>query len=497
MKKAKVTVHKDFVISPIDRRIYGSFIEHLGRAVYGGIYDPGHPEADEDGFRKDVLELVRALRVPVVRYPGGNFVSGYNWEDGIGPKSERPTRLDLAWSVSDDNAVGLHEFAKWLEKAGAEMMYAVNLGTRGADAARNVLEYCNHEKGSLYSDLRIKNGRKEPFNFKLWCLGNEMDGPWQIGHKTASEYGRLANETAKIMRLTDPEIELVVCGSSHSGMPTFGSWDYEVLDHTYENVDYLSLHQYYGNRENCTDSFLAHTVDMDDYINKVIATADAVAAKHKSKKKIMLSFDEWNVWYHSDNAAYERWSKAPHLLEDIYNLEDAILTGSMLITLLRHADRVKIAAQAQLVNVIAPIMTEEGGKAWKQSIYYPYYYTSRLGRGKALQCLVDSPKYDCKLYTDVPYLDTVAVDNEEEDAVTVFAVNRADEPLEVNYKLWNFGPLKKELHLVMTGSDMKAVNDASNERVCPREGSDLSIDGGDISVKLPARSWQVIRLKKI
>ena len=496
MKKAKVLVHKGFKISAVDPRIYGSFIEHLGRAVDEGIYEPDHPTADADGFREDVLDLVRELKVPVIRYPGGNFVSGYNWEDGVGPKDERPERLDLAWATTESNEVGLHEFFKWLEKADAEMMYAVNLGTRGADEARQIVEYCNHPGGSEYSDRRIANGRKEPFDIKLWCLGNEMDGPWQIGHKTAGEYGRLALETAKVMRLTDPDIELVLSGSSNSSMPTFGSWDYTVLDHCYEEVDYLSMHQYYGNADDDTPSFLANTVDMDRYIEKVAATCDAVGAKHKSDKKIMLSFDEWNVWYHSNNDPHERWSKAPHLLEDVYNLEDALLVGSMLITLLRHADRVKIANQAQLVNVIAPIMTEKGGKAWKQTIFYPYYYTSVYGRGTALETLAESPSYACKAFDEVPYLDTVVVDNTEEKAVTIFAVNRGEEALETAFELNGFEDYEKDFHKVITGDDMKAVNTKDEERVKPEDGQGLDWEDGTAKTVLPPRSWQIIRFKK-
>lgn len=222
MKKAKVILDKDYIIGRIDPRLYGSFIEHLGRAVYGGIYEPGHPMADEQGFRRDVLEMVRRLGVSVVRYPGGNFVSGFNWEDSVGP--DRPSRLDLAWFTTESNAVGLHEFADWAGKADTEIMYAINLGTRGPENARDIVEYANHPGGSKFSDMRIANGAKDPLNIRLWCLGNEMDGPWQMGHKTACEYGRIANESAKMMKWVDPTIELVACGSSNSEMPTFGSW---------------------------------------------------------------------------------------------------------------------------------------------------------------------------------------------------------------------------------------------------------------------------------
>jgi len=291
MKKAKLIFDKEMKVSEVDKRIFGSFIEHLGRAVYGGIYEPGHPQADEKGFRKDVLELVKELQVPIVRYPGGNFVSGYNWEDGVGPVESRPKRLELAWGTIEPNYVGTNEFADWAKRAGAEVMMAVNLGTRGIDAARNLVEYCNHPEGSYYSELRKSHGYKEPHKIKVWCLGNEMDGPWQIGHKTADEYGRLALETAKVMKWVDNSIELVVCGSSSRYMKTFAEWEATVLDHTYDHVDYISLHTYYGNRDNNLPNFLARSLDMDMFIKSVIATCDYVKAKKRSKKTINLSFD--------------------------------------------------------------------------------------------------------------------------------------------------------------------------------------------------------------
>ena len=282
MKKAKLILDKDFAISRIDDRIYGSFIEHLGRAIYGGIYEPGHPCADEEGFRQDVLELVRRLNVPVVRYPGGNFVSGFNWKDSIGPREQRPRRLDLAWATTETNEVGLHEFFSWSQKAGCDVMYAVNLGTRGPDAARNVVEYANHPSGSYWSDLRIQNGAKDPFGIKLWCLGNEMDGPWQMCQKTAYEYGRAARESAKMMKWVDPSIELVACGSSMHDMPTFGTWEYTMLNECYDQVDYVSLHRYYANHTGDTPSFLASSMDLDAFIQTVVSICDAVGGTRHS-----------------------------------------------------------------------------------------------------------------------------------------------------------------------------------------------------------------------
>ena len=497
MKNARMTLDRAYQIGKIDPRIYGSFIEHLGRAVYGGIYEPGHPAADEQGFRRDVLDLVRRLDVPVVRYPGGNFVSGFNWEDSVGP--DRPKRLDLAWFTTETNEVGLHEFCDWCKKAGTSPMYSINLGTRGPEQARDIVEYANHPSGSRFSDMRIANGRKEPFGIHLWCLGNEMDGPWQMGHKTAREYGRTANESAKMMKWVDPSIELVACGSSSSEMPTFGDWELTVLDECYDNIDYISLHRYYGNPTGDTPGFLARAMDMDDFIRTVVSICDAVKGKKHSKKTINLSFDEWNVVYHSGAQDEEirrtrRWGQALPIAQDVYNFEDALLVGSMLITLLRNADRVKIACLAQLVNVIAPIMTRAGGGCWAQTIYYPYLHASRYGRGISLNAVVDSPVYDCRDYEGVPLIDATATLGGD-GSVTVFCVNRdlrEDFALEVD--LHGFGNLRIGEHILLRHDDVHAVNteDAPNT-VAPTAGPGGEIDGEKATVRIPALSWNVIR----
>lgn len=497
--KAKMVVDKAFRIAEVDKRIYGSFIEHLGRAVYGGIYDPSHASADESGFRNDVKQLIQELQVPIIRYPGGNFVSGYNWEDGVGPVESRPKRLELAWKTVEPNEVGTNEFMKWAKEAGSEVMMAVNLGTRGIDAARNLIEYCNHPGNSYYSDLRKQHGASDPYNIKTWCLGNEMDGPWQIGHKTADEYGRLALETAKAMRQVDSSIELVACGSSNTGMPTFPEWEATTLDHTYEAVDYISLHQYYGNPTNNTADYLARSMDMDHFIHTVISTCDYIKAKKRSKKTMNLSFDEWNVWYHSNEAdsKMDPWSIAPPQLEDVYNFEDALLVGSMLLTFLRHADRVKMACLAQLVNVIAPIMTEDGGRVWKQTIFYPYMHTSTFGRGVSLKPVVDSPKYDASDYTDVPYLDSAVVYDEENEYLTIFALNRhLSESLDLNCDVRSFEGYQIEEHIVLENDDLKAVNTADKEKVAPHRGGQSQLDDGMLTARLAKASWNVIRLRK-
>ncbi len=492
-----MTLAGEFKIGEIDKRIYGSFIEHLGRAVYGGIFEPGHPAADENGFRTDVIDLVKKLNVPLVRYPGGNFVSGYNWEDGVGPVESRPKRLDLAWGTTEPNTFGTNEFMKWCKKANTQCMMAVNLGTRGADEARNFVEYCNHKGGSAWSDLRISHGVKEPHNIKLWCLGNEMDGRWQMGAKTATEYGRLALEASKLMKWTDPSIETVLCGSSSRNSPTFGSWEAESLDIAYDSIDYVSLHQYYENRAGDTPSFLAKTLELDEFIYSVICTCDYVKAKKRSKKTVNLSFDEWNVWYHSDNAPYERWSLAPPRLEDIYNFEDALLIGSMLITLLRHCDRIKIACLAQLVNVIAPIFTQTGGGVFEQTIYYPFMHISNYGRGKALLPLLDCPKYDCKEFTDVPFLEAIATHDEENGEMAIFCVNKSlDESSVLEVNLMDFAGYRPVEFISMDGYDKKAENYFNAVKVVPHDNPLPVLDGSTLTAELKPFSWNVIRLRQ-
>ncbi len=499
---AKIKLNRDYETGAVDPRIYGSFIEHLGRAVYGGIYEPGHPTADELGFRRDVIDLVRRLGVPIVRYPGGNFVSGYNWEDGIGPKDKRPVRTELAWGTLETNQVGIDEFQEWAKRANTKVMMAVNLGTRGPAEAKNLIEYCNHPGGTYWSDKRIANGFRDPFDIKLWCLGNEMDGPWQMCAKTADEYGRIANETAKMLKWVDPSIETVACGSSSSGMPTFGTWEATMLSHCYDNVDYVSCHTYYNNHAHDTKTFLANNLDMDYFIKSVISAIDYAKVVARSNKQVNISFDEWNVWYHCNEDPnrphIERWSIAPPQLEDVYNFEDALLIGSLLITMLRHADRVKVACMAQLVNVIAPIMTRNGGGAWAQTIFYPYMHASMFGRGVALETKVECGKYDTRRFTDVPYIDSVAVYNEEKGELTVFAVNKnLDEDIVTTIDLGGFEGYRLVEHITMHHDDVNAVNTEANpDNVRPQSNGKTTVDGGHAESLLGKASWNVIRFKK-
>jgi len=499
MRTARFTLDPAFQVGPVRRRTFGSFVEHLGRCVYTGIHDPEHPSADEDGFREDVIALTRELGVSTVRYPGGNFVSGYRWEDGVGPQEERPTRLDLAWHSSDPNTVGVDEFMRWAAKAGVEPMMAVNLGTRGVQEALDLLEYCNVPSGSHFSDYRVANGAVDPHRIRMWCLGNEMDGPWQIGHKTPHEYGRLAAETARAMRLIDPDLELVVCGSSSSEMPTFGEWERIVLTETYEHVDYISAHAYYWEEDDDLASFLASAVNMDAFIDDVTATADQVRAAGRHGKRINISFDEWNVWYQkraeSKPPTGDDWPVAPVLLEDRYTVADAVVVGSLLISLLRHTDRVHAASLAQLVNVIAPIMTEPGGRIWKQTIFHPFAQASNLAKGVVLRPVISSPTYETARYGEVPLVDGVATYDEESGEITVFAVNRSEaevQTLEIDVRN---GATRLIEATSYAHDDPRWTATADDDTtVAPRVNDSATTSGRIVSLELPPVSWNVVRL---
>jgi alpha-N-arabinofuranosidase len=497
MKQAKCIIEKDYQIAHTDPRLFGSFIEHLGRAVYTGIYEPTHPTADEQGFRRDVLDLVRQLQVPVIRYPGGNFVSGYNWTDGIGPVENRPKRLDLAWKSIETNEIGIDEFVDWCQKAGSQVMEAVNLGTGTPADAANLVEYCNHPAGTYWSDLRRRNGHSDPHNIKVWCLGNEMDGPWQICHLSAEDYGKKALEAAKMMRWVDPAIELVACGSSSTALPTFPEWDRTVLEFLYDQVDFISLHRYYGHDDvETTGDFLASFADMDNFIQTITATADYVKAKKRSPKRLNLSFDEWNVWA-DRHAGFENWDHAQPRLEQVYNLMDALVFGGLICSLLNHADRVRMACLAQLINAIAPIYTQPGGPVIKQSIFYPFQQVSTYGRGAVLKPIMVCPKYESEVYGDVPLLQSAVVLNRETNEVGIFVLNcDQNEDLEMDLDFRSFGSVVPLEHVVLDGPDPAAANSfAEPGRVKPRK---VAIGGNGatrLKVVLPKLSWNMLRFK--
>ncbi|HSN10631.1 MAG TPA: alpha-N-arabinofuranosidase [Propionibacteriaceae bacterium] len=505
MFSARLTLDPRFAIGDVSRRLFGSFVEHLGRCVYDGLYEPGHELADENGFRSDVIDLVRELGVSTIRYPGGNFVSGFKWEDSVGPRDQRPLRLETAWHSTETNQVGLHEFAAWADAVGAEVMLAVNLGTRGVAEAMELMEYANIPGGTTLSEQRVANGREEPFGIRMWCLGNEMDGPWQLGSLTPEAYGIKASQTARALRQIDPDLELVACGSSNSDMPTFGEWERVVLGHTYDDVDFVSCHAYYQERDGDTAGFLASAVNMDRFIETVVATADHVGAVRGSSKKMAVSFDEWNVWYQDrfENvdkiSGLDNWPIAPRLLEDQYSVLDAVVVGNLLISLLKHADRVKAASLAQLVNVIAPIMTEPGGPAWRQTIFFPFATTSRLAQGRALDVRLESPTYETSTYGEVPLVDAVATHDASGGTTSVFLVNRSlDDEAEVVVDVAALGGVRVASAQSLYDEDLHAANTlADQDRVSLRSTPTCELSGGRLRVVLPPVSWTAVALDTV
>ncbi|TPF85552.1 alpha-L-arabinofuranosidase [Bifidobacterium sp. UTCIF-37] len=420
-------------VADVPPRLFGSFVEHLGRCVYGGIYEPGHPNADEDGFRTDVLDLVRELGVTCVRYPGGNFVSGYKWEDGTGPRDKRPVRRDLAWHCTETNEIGIDDFYRWSVKAGTEIMLAVNMGTRGLESALEELEYVNGAPGTEIADRRVANGIPEPMGVRMWCIGNEMDGHWQIGHMDPDEYAAAADRVAHAMKLAESSLELVACGSSHAHMPTFGEWERKVLTKSYRVVDFVSCHAYYYDHGHVArdaaqlQDFLASAEDMTYFIDTVVKQADTAREANHGTRDIALSFDEWGVWYSDikDGAGEGgAWPIAPHKLENIYSAADAVVEGSLMITLLKHCDRVRSASRAQLVNAIAPIMTEPDGPAWKQTTFYPFAEAANHAKGVVYAPSIDSPTVATATYGEVAAVDAVVTWDEETRHGLLLAVNR-------------------------------------------------------------------------
>lgn len=497
---ARVYVDTRRTIAPIDRNLFGSFLEHLGRAIYQGIYDPGSKLADANGFRKDVLNEIRQMGVPIVRYPGGNFVSGYNWLDGVGPVQNRPRTLDKAWDTLESNQFGTNEFMAWCKAAETEPLMGLNLGTGTAEEAAALVEYCNVEKGTKWSELRRQHGIANPHNVQHWCLGNEMDGPWQIGHMSATEYGLKAADAARQMRYVDPSLKLIACGSSGPFMPTYIEWDREVLEQCYDYVDGLSLHRYFGNNDRDsggdTAKYLALNLSMERQIAETVAVCDLVRGHKRSPKKLWLSFDEWNVWYRTTrgDAVDGHRQEAPHLLEEIYNLEDALLVGGLINSLLRNADRVKLACLAQLVNVIAPIMTDANG-LFQQTIYYPYSWALQFAKGAVLNLLVESSTYEVSGLDSVGYVDAAASYDKTDGKVSLFILNRdLAKPHEVEVVWEDVAPARLISASLLTGDDLKASNSfAAPKRIAPQSFAAPATSGGKSKFEVPARSYTVIQ----
>jgi alpha-N-arabinofuranosidase len=503
---ARVILDPSRRVAELDRKLFGSFLEHLGRAIYGGIYEPGSRLADANGFRKDVLEEIKKLGVPIIRYPGGNFVSGYNWLDGVGPKEKRPRVLERAWHSLETNQFGTNEFISWCRAVGTEPLLAVNLGTGTPETAAALVEYCNVAKGTEWSDLRRQHGVEKPHNVKYWCLGNEMDGSWQIGHLSAREYGQKAADAARQMRAIDPSVQLVACGSSGPFMPTYLEWDRQMLEECYGWVDAVSLHRYFNNsNETGGDSskYLAMNLSMERQIEEMAAVGELIRGRQRTHKQLWLSFDEWNVWYR-ELGGDGHGAEAPRLLEEVYNLEDALLVGGLINTLLRHADRVRIACLAQLVNVIAPIVTNADGLL-RQSTYYPYAWALQYARGYVLDLLTESATYEVAGMGQfslrqapgmgkVPYLDVAGTVDAGSGSSTLFILNRdlaKARDLEI---VWHENqPTRVLTSETLTGDDLKAFNTFQDpRRVAPRPLEPPKA-GARTMVQVPPRSYSVIQ----
>ena len=506
---ARALIQQPRVRADVDRRVLGAFLEHLGRAVYTGVYQPGSPLADSSGFRSDVVREVKEVGVPIVRYPGGNFVSGYNWLDGVGPKQQRPTVLERAWNSIETNQFGTNEFIDWCRMVGTEPLLGMNFGTGSAEMAVAYVEYCNYDRGTKWSELRRSHGFEKPHNVRYWCLGNEMDGPWQIGQMQAREYGRKARDAARQMRVIDGNVQLIACGSSGTNMPQYLVWDREVLEECYDQVDGISLHAYYGNTpaltRNSTARYLAMNLDMDRQIREIAAVCDYVQGLRRSSKRLWLSFDEWNVWYRarSGDAVDGRRQVAPKLLEEVYNLEDALLVGGFVNTLLRNADRVRIGCIAQLVNVIAPLVTNDTG-VLRQSTWFPYTWALRYARGRVLDLRVESETYpitaaglqaDFARNDQVPFVDVVATLDVQAGQACLLMLNRdLDGERELALEWRDITPTRVLACETLTGPDLKAFNTFEEPRRVAPQRLEPPAAGARMTFKLPARSYTVAQL---
>jgi alpha-N-arabinofuranosidase len=506
---ARAVINQARYKADLDRRLFGSFLEHLGRAVYTGVYDPKSPLADKQGFRTDVITQVKGLNVPVMRYPGGNFVSGYNWLDGVGPKDKRPTVLERAWNSLEPNQFGTNEFIDWCRLVNTDPLLGFNLGTATPEMAVAYVEYCNVESGTKWSELRKSHGYAKAHNVRQWCMGNEMDGPWQMGHMSAREYGRKARDSAHQIRVIDPTLQLIACGSSNTIMPTYLVWDREVLEECYDQVDAISLHNYYGNtREltgNSTPRYLAMNLDMERQIHEIAAVCDYVQGLLKSPKRLWLSFDEWNVWYRArtGDAVNGHRAFAPKLLEEVYNLEDALLVGGFINSLIRQSDRVRVACLAQILNVIAPLVTNETG-VLRQSIFYPYAWALQYAKGRVLDLEVAGETYpiaaaglraDFARDDQVPFVDVVVTVDQPNKTACVLMLNRdLENPRDLNLEWRDPTPTRVIACETLTGPDLHAFNTFDKPKQVVPAPLDPPAAGARMTFKLPPRSYSVVQL---
>jgi len=486
--RARIKVDTERVIGDIDPKIYGNFIEHLGRCIQGGVFDESSPLSDANGFRKDVLAAAKDLKVSILRWPGGNFSSNYHWMDGIGPRDSRPPRLEMAWGTVEDNRFGTHEFMKYVETLGAEPYVCVNLGTGTWTEAQQWVEYCNSPLDTAMTRLRKQNGRTEPWKVTYWGLGNEIDGPWQMGHRSAEDYGKFALEAAKLMKLTDPNVKLVAAGSSNFGPGSdWTGWNRTVLEYLKNYADYLALHMYVGNPQNDYGDFVASSLELASRLKTAEGIIDAALSGVRNRK-IHIAWDEWNVWYRARGEG----QRGRRILEEHYNLEDALVVATFLNTFVNHAHLVKIANMAQLVNVIAPIFTNEHG-LFLQTIYYPLQLFANNTRGRALELFVDSPKYSSRRFDDIPYLDVSAAD--DNGSLVLNVVNRhKDQAIQTEFELQDKQFSGGAEAIEVTGTDIKAENNFDGAPVKPARRP-AAAQGKKLTYSFPPHSYTMIRAK--
>jgi alpha-N-arabinofuranosidase len=501
-QNARIKIDIDRTIGQVDKNLFGNFVEHLGRCVYGGIYEPGSTLSDEQGFRKDVLEAVKGLNVALVRYPGGNFVSNYHWIDGVGPKEERVPRMELAWARLEPNTFGTNEFIQFCKKVGTEPYFSVNMGTGTIEEAQRWVEYCNVKEGPFYSELRKKHGFREPYNIKYWSLGNEMDGFWQMGHLSAEDYCKKAREAAKLMRLTSPDIKLIAAGSSNyrpNADPD--EWNSTILRELRDVVDYIALHIYVGNPDDNYYNFLSTPLvcEQRTKLVKGMICEEMSKAERGERDPVYIAWDEYNVWY---RARTDESMQGTRALEEPYNLEDALVIAGFLNVFVRNADIVKMANMAQLVNVIAPIWAEKNG-IFKQTIYYPLALFANNVKGTSLDVFVDSDTYNTDEFyiglgesqtkqTNVPYLDVSATFNNGE--VVICVVNRHKEKAIVTDILCQTGEFKGPFKVFeVNGPDVKAMNNFDKENVKTIAKADINPRGNKITYSFPAHSFTMIK----